>query len=671
MIKWGIIGTGGIASVFAHGLTQTTSGKLVAVASRSLESAERFAARHSVPRGYGSYAELLGDEEVQAVYISTLHPFHAKWAVKAAEAGKHVLCEKPLAMNYGEGMAMVEAARENGVFLMEAFMYRCHPQTARLVELIGEGRIGEIRMIRVAFGFGSGRAFDPKSRLFDKAVGGGGILDIGCYPVSLARLVAAAARGKRTADPIDLAGSGHLGESGVDEWAAATLRFEGDLVAQVAGALRVSLDNRLEIYGSEGRIVVPDPWVINRIGPDQGRIIVTVGEESTTYEVGADRTSFAYEADRVAEAVEKGAGEAAWPAMGWEDSLENLRTLDRWRAVLGLYYEVELPSGNRPVRGTLRRRPGAPMKLAEIPGLKKKVSKLIMGCDNQQSLAFGAAMWDDWFERGGNAFDTSWVYGRGTMERLLGQWIGARKIREEVVVTVKGAHTPRCFPDLLVEDFEESLDRLGFSYADLYIMHRDNLEVPVGEFIDVLNELKSKGLIRGLFGGSNWTLARFEEANAYARSRAKQGLTVLNNNLSLARMVKPVWAGCLHVSDRTSRQWLERTGTVNFSWSSQARGYFLPEGEREKLGPENFACWDSSANRARRSRAEELARKKECTPINIAAAYVLSQPFPSFALVGPRTIHESATTLKALDVELSRDEIAWLWGADEGGGDPA
>ena len=193
-------------------------------------------------------------------------------------------------------------------------------------------------------------------------------------------------------------------------------------------------------------------------------------------------------------------------------------------------------------------------------------------------------------------------------------------------------------------------------------MHRDNLDVPVGEFVDVLNDLIGQGLIRGALGGSNWSIERFEALNRYARANGKQGFAILNNNLSLARMVKPVWTGCIHVSNATSRSWLEKTQTTNFSWSSQARGYFLPESNRMKLGQDNFECWDAPDNRARRGRAEELAKKKGCTPINIAAAYVINQPFPSFALVGPRTIHETATTLPAFDVELSREEIEWLWG---------
>ncbi|MBT4502843.1 MAG: Gfo/Idh/MocA family oxidoreductase [Gemmatimonadetes bacterium] len=664
-LNWGIIGTGAIAQTFAHGLTQSETGQAIAVGSRNQQTADAFGEKYGIPNRHGSYQALLDDDEIQAVYISTPHPFHAEWAIKAAEAGKHILCEKPLGINHAQGMAMIEAARENGVFFMEAFMYRCHPQTAELVRLIKEGAIGEVRMIRSCFGFGGGHAINLESRTLNSSLGGGGILDVGCYPVSMSRLIAGVAEGKPFADPVEVVGVGHLGEeSKIDEWTAAVLRFDSGIIAQVATAVRVSPDNSLEIYGSDGRITVANPWVANRQTADQGRVVVTAKGEEQIIDVETKCTSFAYEADRVAAAVAAGEVEGAWPAMAWDDTMGNLTTLDSWRRAIGLTYDLELEEECKPLRGTLAKRDDAPMKYGKVEGLDKPVSKLIMGCDNQQIYAHGAAMWDDWYERGGNAFDTSWVYGGGKMEILLGKWVKARDIREQVVVTVKGAHSPRCLPDLLVQDFHESLERLQFDYADIYIMHRDNLEVPVGEFVDVLNELKDKDLVRGAFGGSNWTIERFEAVNEYASAHGKQGFSVLNNNLSLARMVEPVWGGCIHASDRVSRQWLEETGTTSIAWSSQARGYFLPEGERMKLGADNFACWDAPDNRARRDRAEELAEKKGCTPINIAAAYVINQPFPSFAIIGPRAIQETATSLPALDVELTAEEVAWLWGEE-------
>lgn len=146
-LAWGILGAGTIAGIFAEGLAESRTGKLVAVGSRTLTGADAFGERWHIPHRHGSYEELLANEEVQIVYISTPHPLHAEWAIKAAEAGKHILCEKPLALNHAEAMAVVEAARRNNVFLMEAFMYRCHAQTTYLTELIRSGTLGDVRMI--------------------------------------------------------------------------------------------------------------------------------------------------------------------------------------------------------------------------------------------------------------------------------------------------------------------------------------------------------------------------------------------------------------------------------------------------------------------------------------------------------------------------------------------
>jgi len=661
-LKWGLIGTGAIARAFAFGISQTSTGLILAAGSRTQEKAKSFADEFGIETSYGSYEELLADPDIQAVYLSTPHPFHAGWTIKALESGKHVLCEKPLALNHGQAMAAIEAARENNVLLMEAFMYRCHPQTLKLIELIKSDIIGEIRMIQVAFGFGGGDTIDPSGRLFDKKLGGGGILDVGCYPVSMARLVAGIAQDKPFENPVDVSGDGKLGTTGVDEWAAAVMRFENGIIAQVATAIRAPLDNSLNIYGSEGKITVSDPWVADRENAVTGKISISKAEKTEEIVVQADKTSFAYEAELMAKAIAENKKEAIYPAMSPADSLGNLAALDAWRASCGLVYPDETPEANIPARGKLTPRVDAPMLYGSVPGLAKKVSKFIMGCDNQETFSHGAAIWDDWFERGGNAFDTSWVYGGGIMEKHLGSWIKNRGIREDVVVTVKGAHTPRCTPDLLIEDFNESLERLQLDYADIYIMHRDNPAIPVGEFIDVLNDLVNQGKIKGVFGGSNWSLERFREAKTYAVSNKKQEMSILNNNLSLARMVKPVWDGCVHVSDKESRNWIQENEITHFSWSSQARGYFLPEQERMKLGAANFACWDAEDNRARRERAYQMAKQKNCSPLNIAAAYVLNQPFPSFALVGPRAIHETATIMPALEIQLTQDEMDWLWG---------
>ena len=152
-LSWGILGTGLIAGVFANGVKQSQTGTLVAVGSRSQAAADTFGETWRIPHRYSRYEDALADQSVQAVYLALPHPFHAEWAIKAAEAGKHVLCEKPIALNHAEAMAIVEAAQRHDVFLMEAYMYRCHPQTRKLLELIRSGVIGQVRVIQATFSF--------------------------------------------------------------------------------------------------------------------------------------------------------------------------------------------------------------------------------------------------------------------------------------------------------------------------------------------------------------------------------------------------------------------------------------------------------------------------------------------------------------------------------------
>ena len=224
-VRWGILGPGSIAKAFAGGVAGSRTGTLAAIATRDPGKAG-LAETFPGARILAGYDALLADADVDAIYISTPHPFHAEWAIKAAEAGKHVLCEKPLALTAFEADAMIHAARKAGVFLGEAFMYRLHPQTLQLVELIRSGVIGELRMVKSSFGFAM-PGFMPEHRLYGNDLAGGGILDVGGYPVSIARLIAGAAAGKPFAEPDEVVGTGHLGQSGVDEWASALLHFPG------------------------------------------------------------------------------------------------------------------------------------------------------------------------------------------------------------------------------------------------------------------------------------------------------------------------------------------------------------------------------------------------------------------------------------------------------------
>ncbi len=661
-VKWGIIGTGSIAQTFARALAASQTGQLVAIGSRTQTSAQAFAGQFAVPVAHGSYESLIHDPNVHAVYISTLHPMHAEWAIRAANAGKHVLCEKPMTLNHADATAIIQAAKDNGVFLMEAFMYRCHPQTAALVKLIRENTIGEVRAIQATFSFCA--TYGPARRHFSQALAGGGILDVGCYTASMARLIAGAAVGKDFSDAIEVKGVAHLGQTGVDEWAAASVKFPGEIIAQLFAGLSLEQEPLVRIFGTEGRITLHNPWVCDREKPDLGRILIQRrGEPVREIEIPAHATTFTLEADVVGAAILSGATQVCSPAMTWDDSLGNMRLLDQWRESVGLTYEQETPPAYRSftVAGVpLARRSDATMKYGDIRGIDKPLSRMVMGCDNQRNFAQATVLWDDFFEAGGNTFDTAWIYGGGLQEKLLGQWMKHRNVRDQLVLICKGAHSPLCTPRDLTRQLFESLERLGTDHADIYLMHRDNLEVPVGEFVDVLNEHQRAGRFK-IFGASNWTLPRIDQANEYARTNKLSPISVVSNQLSLARMVEAPWQNCLSASDPASRAWLARTQTPLLAWSSQARGFFRPRTNPQyRSDPELVRCWYSDDNFERLARARKLAEQLGVETIHIALAYVLHQPFPTFALIGPRLLSELRSSLASLDVELSEEQGRWL-----------
>ncbi|MBN8217400.1 MAG: aldo/keto reductase [Spirochaetes bacterium] len=659
-LRWGILGTGGIAKAFARGVAHSRTGVLAAVGSRSADGAEKFGAEFGVPRRHPSYEALLADREVDAVYIATPHPFHAELSMRAAEAGKHVLCEKPASLNAAMVAAVIECAQRHKVFFMEAYMYRCHPQTAKLVDLIRSGAIGEVRHIQAAFSFHGG--FNPEKRLFNNALGGGGILDVGGYPTTMARLVAGVALGREFAEPVEFKAVGMIGESRCDEWSCAVAKFEKGITAELSTGVSVMQDNVVRIYGSAGNLVVPTPWVVSREG-GVSKILLKKNSEKDVQEILVETPEWLYgiEADTVAENL--AAGQAKFPAMSHADTLGNIRLQDAWREQIGLEYDAEkeagwsLPLHKRP----LVRRKDAPMIYGKVPGLEKPVARLVMGVDNQNTLSQACVMFDDYFERGGNAFDSAYIYGGGKHETNLGTWIRLRNLREQVVILDKGAHTPFCDPASLTKQHLESLQRLQTDYVDIYMMHRDNTDIPVGEFIDVMNEHQKAGRMR-VFGASNWTIERLQAANDYAKKKGLNTFSAVSNNLSLARMVNPVWGGSLSFSDPASRAWLTKNQVALMPWSSQARGFFVPERARPDLLADKSLshCWYSDDNFQRQARALELAKKKGVSGVTIALAYVLSQPFPTFPLIGPRVPAETADSFRGLGLMLTPEECKWL-----------
>ncbi|HET6387426.1 MAG TPA: Gfo/Idh/MocA family oxidoreductase [Armatimonadota bacterium] len=329
-LNWGILGTGNIARTFAKAVQNSETGVLTAVGSRTQEAADKFGKEFGINRRYGSYAAILEDPEVQAVYISLPNHLHAEWGIKCAQAEKHILCEKPLTVNHAEAMRLVDEVDRNHVFLMEAFMYRCHPQTQKLKEILKSGAIGDVRLIQSNFCYNMGPKYE-NIRLSNPAAGGG-IMDVGCYTMSMARLIAGA-------DPIDVKGSAFIGPvSRVDEQATASVLFPGGIVANLACATQVSADNELRIWGSAGSIRVPNPWFPGERG---NRILVqkTGDDKPTEVVVNGGAGLYSIEADTVARNIENFS--APPPCMTWLDSLGNMAALDKWRKSVKLVFDVE------------------------------------------------------------------------------------------------------------------------------------------------------------------------------------------------------------------------------------------------------------------------------------------------------------------------------------------
>jgi aryl-alcohol dehydrogenase-like predicted oxidoreductase len=321
----------------------------------------------------------------------------------------------------------------------------------------------------------------------------------------------------------------------------------------------------------------------------------------------------------------------------------------------------QLPMSHiRVTKRVLRKDPATGMLYDDTLGLGKNVSVLAMGGIILNTAPEAEAIFDAFFAAGGTVVDTAYVYGKGEIDRLLGKWINSRCVREQIVVIAKGAHTPHCRPDAIAPQLEESLNRMQTDHTDLYFLHRDNPSVPVGEFVDVLNKLAVAGRIRK-FGGSNWTIARMDEANAYARAHGKRGFELLSNNFSLAEMVAPMWPGCISATDPESMAWLAKTQIPIFAWSSQARGFFTDRAGRDKLAdPTLVNCWYSDVNFARRDRVHELAHRLDVSPAQIALAYLFAQPFPIFPLIGPVTLSEFRDSMGALNVGLGANKARWL-----------
>ncbi|MGC0272868.1 aldo/keto reductase [Pseudactinotalea sp. Z1739] len=645
-VRWAVLGPGRIARRFASQLPHSRHGRLTAVGSTDAGRAQTFAEEFGASSA-GTYEQVLTDPEVDAVYVSTVHTTHAELTLMALAAGKHVLCEKPLAPNHGTAMAVVDAARSSGKVLLEAYMYRFHPLITHVLDLVRHGTLGEVHHVDAAFSFRAGGT----GRLFDPAVAGGGILDVGGYPFSFAQAVARASGVGGAPERLDAGGQV---SGGVDEWALATLGFTGGLTATIRTGIRMHTPSTIAVHGTAGTVTITDPWLLQP--GDAAATIALLGSEPEVVTAGEAHT-YALEADALARAAAAGAGEV--PELPLDHSLELSQGLDRWRAALGLRYPFETDTADIPPLREVSAPTTGGIPSAPIEGAGE-FSRLVLGCDNQPDLAHASALFDAFFASGGTTFDTAYIYGGGLQERLVGQWLRNRGLRDQVRLIVKGAHTPHCDPESIGRQLTESLERLGTDHADLYLMHRDNPQVPVGEFVQALDEQISAGRIRS-FGGSNWSLARLQEANTWAQEHQMQGFAALSNHFSLARALDVPWTGCEHVSDPQSRRWLEEQRFPLLPWSAQARGFFTGRAHpQDRSDAELVRCYYSEDNFERLHRASQMAAERDVPTTAIALAYVLAQSFPTFALIGPRSLAELRSSMLALQVELSAEDVAWL-----------
>jgi predicted dehydrogenase len=248
-VKWGIISTADINRKVIPGAKASPKVDLLGVASRTKERADAYAREWEIERAYGSYDELLADPEIEAVYISLPNTMHAEWSIRSVEAGKHVLCEKPFTRHPEEVTAAFDAADRAGRLLSEAFMYRHNPQTRRLAELVAEGAIGELRVVRAVFSYS---LYDEDNIRLRTDLEGGALMDVGCYCVSGSRLLGG--------EPESVFGEAWFGPSGTDWVFGGTLRFPGDVIGQFDCGTALPGRDELEAIGSEGSLFVDDPW---------------------------------------------------------------------------------------------------------------------------------------------------------------------------------------------------------------------------------------------------------------------------------------------------------------------------------------------------------------------------------------------------------------------------
>jgi aryl-alcohol dehydrogenase-like predicted oxidoreductase/predicted dehydrogenase len=661
-VRWGVIGTGSIANAFGHSIKHCNHSELIAVHGRNKKTLQAFSKKFGAI-GINDIDELVTLNAIDAIYIATPHSSHFEYTFQAIKNNKHVLCEKPIAMNHIESMVLFGLAKDCGVFLMEAYMYRTHPQTFNILKNIESlSDTNEKVEINSSFGF---HAETPKDhRLRNPMLGGGAIMDVGCYPLSMSKLLAGRILNTPYADPISIEASGSLDKTGVDSNSKAHIFFSEKIEANISCAINEEYENNLEIISGDFKLRVSQPWHCGQFQDGHSSIQVysknnLVDEIFYKDEVGL----FTREIDHASECILNNKLESE--LISHADSQSIMLWLDKWRKEIGIKCPHELKENSQLIKSKFFSIQNKRLERIKIDSFDKDFSKLALGCDNQTSDIHAFAMFDYFYGAGGRVFDTAYIYNNGMGDKYLGNWINSRGVQEEVLVLGKGAHTPDCRPECIKPQIIKSLERLNLDKIDIYCLHRDNNDIPVSEFIDALDEIKAEGLIHKI-GVSNWKLERFKQARDFALKENKEPFTILSNNFSLAEMIDPVWPGCVAI-DNNFLDYIDQNNIILFPWSSTARGFFIKK--KEIATSEHFSnpsmdeekrVWHSEANLKKREVCFNIAAGRNVAPIEIALAYVIQTSKIIFPLIGPRTINELDSSIFATSINLSDEEIEQL-----------
>ena len=335
MIRWGVIGIGNIAEKFAESIKEVDNSKLIAIASSKQKKLINFGNKYNIQNSYrfNTYDSLLECKEVDAVYIATINISHFDLIVKSINAGKNILCEKPMTVNFQEASKVFNLLKSNNLFFAEAMPYRFHPQTKVITDIIKQGEIGEIKSVEIKFGFAVSRLlqfFSPKNRLFN-SIGGGAILDTGCYCTSFALLMAKLVNNNSDLSMFKLTNvSGTINRKKVEDLASAKIIFKNGLEANIETSFIKKMKNDVVINGTNGEIIIPNPWFPEKISN------IEVHNKSTSYtkEIRSAHSSRANIIKVVSDLIEKNLKEGLYPLMSWDDSINNMKIINQWKDIL-------------------------------------------------------------------------------------------------------------------------------------------------------------------------------------------------------------------------------------------------------------------------------------------------------------------------------------------------